>query len=408
MIKILGISTSGLQALRQKCSERKFQVIVRLAFVGRLLLSGAFASLIASVFAPNLAQADEDLPTYKMLSCEQDCPTVIPAKALTSPLPDFPIQYRSNWDVYVEALVDVDFTIGIDGRVKSPVVEFMLGPPEFANSVMQAISQRTYQPATENGVPVEENHRTQFVFRVSDVNRVARPEVAEVYERAVGNAKNGKVSEAIAALNELAARPRLNFYERSTVSFMLAKICLRAEDYLCGLSAIRTATIEQGMFLDRLSLEDAIRLRITLEALNGEFGEAFAWFDFLGKKTLIKDDDPTALLVKRLHATIGSTAALFIDAQIATFSYPSSSDSPSEREALWHHTLLRRSFEFHQINGKLDRFELHCDRHSLVSAVSDKANWSVPLSWSGCYVNVYGASGTKFQFVEMPPAANKQ
>ena len=48
---------------------------------------------------------------------------------------------------------------------------------------------------------------------------------------------------------------------------------------------------------------------------------------------------------------------------------------------------------------------LVCQRHGIRSQVSDKADWTIPASWSGCFINVTGTPGTKFSFVEMAPAA---
>lgn len=79
--------------------------------------------------------------------------------------------------------------------------------------------------------------------------------------------------------------------------------------------------------------------------------------------------------------------------------------SPDAGAPSWQHTLLRRSFSFAEIGGKLNAFELRCDRHGIESAVSDKANWAVPQSWTGCVIYVSGMPGTKFQFVESVPDA---
>jgi hypothetical protein len=347
---------------------------------------------------PARAEAADGIPAYEVLSCEHDCPPFTPATALNKPAPLYPKQFTNVTDVYVEALVDVDFTISTDGSVKNPVVEFLLGPPPFAKSVLYAVSQRTYQPATEGGIPVEENHRIRFMFAMRDISSGARKEVGDAYAKAIGLAKDGKTADAIALLNETAAKPLLNFYERTILAYTLATIEMSTGDYWTGRNNIRIATIDEGHYLDKRVIDNAIRLRIALEALNGEFAESFAWFDILNKRAEVKGDDPMSLLVERLHSAILGTAALTLDARI-----PLTSDPENGGPAFWQHTLLRRSFEFNQVDGTLDHFDLLCNRHSIRSPVSAKADWTVPANWGGCVINVYGVANTKFQFLEMPP-----
>jgi len=366
-------------------------------------ISVAVLSAIVWLASPR-AKADEDIPTYKALRCERDCPPFTEAKEVTVVAPIYPSQYTGGEGVYVEALVDVDFTIAVDGSVKNPFVEFLLGPQAFADSALHAISLRTYQPGTENGLPIAENHRTRFVFSISNPLVGAREEVATSYHRAIELADTGKIADAIAVLNEATAKPLLNFYERTMLAYALAKLYSSTGDYWYARVAVRVATIfEAHYYLDKRVIDTAIRLRITLEALNGDFAESFAWFDILNKRAQVKDDDPISLYIKKLHAAIDSSSPLIMDARISVASGPAKGvDDPLS----WQHTLLRREFEFSQVDGKLDHFDLLCDRHAIRSPVSDKAHWTVPASWTGCVINVFGAPNTKFRFVEMPSAVH--
>jgi hypothetical protein len=176
-------------------------------------------------------------------------------------------------------------------------------------------------------------------------------------------------------------------------AYALAVLDAKAGDYWSGREAIRVATIDEGRFLDEKSIDGALRLRIRLEAACGDLAESLAWYEILKRHSEIKPDDSIAQVIAKLHELIDGPAALTSDARIPLAGEP----------AFWQHTLLKRSFQFQSITGKLDRFDLLCARHSIRSAVSDKANWTVPASWSSCVVNVSGQPGTKFQLVELPP-----
>ena len=357
---------------------------------------------IASVFLVVLAglslfavaaRAEEDIPSYQALNCEKDCPRAVPARVIDAPIPTYPMHYVGYIGPPAEAMVDVDFTIATDGTIKDATVESLIGPQDFAERTLNAVNARRYQPATEGGQPVEESHRIRVLFSIRGTQPGGRMGIVAAYQNALTLADAGKVPEAIATLREIVSRPNLNFYERTVAAYELATLYYKTGDDLDARDMIRIATIGKGRYLDDRSVADAIRLRIRLEALTGEFAEAFTWFAILRAQGV--DDGAERKAIGTLHDLIAAPDPLTADARIP----------PDGMPGFWQHTLLRRSFEIHYIAGKLDSFVLRCQRHGIRSAISDKANWTIPANWSGCFINVTGTPGTKFSFVEMAPTA---
>lgn len=343
--------------------------------------------LYPAVFGIAPAQAEEDIPTYKILTCgNKSCPHIVEPVLVARLEPSFPT-YKAR--LFVEALVDIHYTIGIDGKVSDVKIERLLGPQVFADRARAAVSEWKFKPATEDGKPVTRNKRIRFMFRVRSSSRGARRAVVAKFDDAISLAKNGKTTEAIASLKSIIAQPDLNFYERTMITRELAILYVRSENYEDALVQIRDATISEGYYLDRRVRIEALRLRIELEANNGQLAEAFAWFDILKKYTKVDNDDSVAKLIAKLHASIDAPQPLAFDVKVSDASNP-----------IWQHTLLRRTFGFAQIQGKLDGFELRCDVHGIESAVSDKAQWTVPKSWTGCMIYVKGTPGTGFRFLE--------
>jgi TonB family protein len=358
------------------------------AIVGRILLASL---LICTIARP--ARGDEDIPTYQVLTCQKDCPVFVPAKVVSAPPARFPGLAPSPEGGPSEGIVDVDYTIGPDGTVTRAVVENLIGRPAFADTALEAVKQRTFEPATENGKPVAETRRVRFVFRFQPPLFEASSFFGDHYNHALSWAQANDISDAIEELARAAREPSLSLFERAMANNLLAELYAHSGDYMSAREASRIATIEEGVFLDKRALEPALRLRITLEAKTGEWAEAFAWFEILKRHVSIKDDDHEAQLIARLHSALDGTADLAIDAEIPKTSPPN----------FWFHTLLRRSIEFRNVEGKLDTFELYCGQHAIRSPVSVKADWAIPPSWSGCYITVTGTPGTRFQLLELPP-----
>ena len=108
---------------------------------------------------------------------------------------------------------------------------------------------------------------------------------------------------------------------------------------------------------------------------------------------LLARDDPVTPLIAKLHAMVDGSEPIVTEASVEA----------QDHTPFWQHTLVRRTFAFAAIKGKLDGFDLRCKHDRIVSPVSDTAQWTVPKSWSECTVYVTGTEGTTFQFVELKP-----
>ncbi len=299
--------------------------------------------------------------------------------------------------------MQVRFTIAKDGSVKNIGIERLVGPTDFQDSVIDAVKQWTFRPATENGAPVESNQRRQFFFRIQNPEEGARPEVFDAYRKAMNLFDDKKIDEAAVVLQAILAKPDLDFYERGMASLALANVYASEQKLPEALYLIRDATIDNGKILAKNSQEVALRMRVRLEAANSNIAEALAWFDILKTHTNIPNDDPDAKFVANLHAIIDSQKPLAFAAMT-----PSATSVQQTGDDTWQHTLLKRSLGFADIQGHLAAFQLRCNSHGIESAVSDTARWTIPKSWTDCEIYVDGPPGTKFNFLEAdadtPPA----
>jgi len=68
--------------------------------------------------------------------------------------PDYPIQARQKG---IEGWVDVQFSVGVDGSVKNPVVVRAQPRKIFDRAALQAVKGWKYNPKIEDGKPVEQH-----------------------------------------------------------------------------------------------------------------------------------------------------------------------------------------------------------------------------------------------------------
>lgn len=358
----------------------------------RLAQRSCLAALLMLFAAPAHAQ-DANLPSVAILDCGKNCGIRTAPKRLDDSKPFFPDQealsYPQNYDA--EAFVMIRFTVTAQGTVDDPVVEKLIGPKAFAENSLDALKSRRYQPATADGKPVDfPNMLVSFNFRYSRLQLSAREEVANAYQKAQGLIDDKQFADANAVLLPVLSLEHLNFYERSMVSMLLADSYMGLKDYLLAREYIRDATIMNGDFLDKEGLTSALRLRVRLDALTGQYADAFEAYGTLQKKTDLDANDTDTKLIGVLRKRLDDPRPIMVPGMIpATGYFP-----------LWDHTLLRRHFSFPQVTGKVDRFELRCDQQRIASSVSTTAEWHVPDDWSNCMLDVFGDAGAKFTVLE--------
>lgn len=332
----------------------------------------------------------QELPSYSALSCEGACPTVTPARRVTGPHVTY-----DGATMQGEGVVDVSFTIGTDGHVKDPIVEQATGGGVFIKAAEDALAHDVYEPATENGKPVEANRQMRFMYvpGAAGLQENSRPSTEQAYKDAV--AKQSDPAAAIAALKAIGAQGGLNLHEAAMVSGAQAQIEATSGDIGDAVRDSQKAVIDGGGMLNAEESEQQLRLNIILEARAGQYANAFPVFEALKHVAHgVPDDAPEARLIAGLHADLASSKPLWSNAKIT--------DPP---DGVWTHTMLRRSFGFANIKGAIGKFHLRCDTHGIEAAVNDSSTWTIPASWSGCIILVEGTPGTTFQFGEAPPAA---
>jgi len=353
-----------------------------------------FITLLVAMLTGFAAQAQEELPAFKILSCREHCGSMTAAQLVQSPTTTYPTRDIGRMDTYVEAAVVVNFTIAADGRVKDAIVEDLIGPSEFGDAAIDSVTGRLYKPATEDGKPVAQHDaRLRFMFIVKG-EKAARQEVVDEYRHALAFAADGDVKKAIDALNAILARQRLNFYERAMTSDALANFYLKTEDFDDALDRIRDATLSNGDFLEPRLQKDAIRLRLLLEAHAGQLSQAFDLFDYLKSHWKEPVADADTRLIADLHAMMNDPKPIGVPGKIPT----------SGRTPTWRHVLFRRSFGFNKIGGKLDHFDLRCDQQTIESPITETARWTIPNRWSNCLLFVYGDPAATFQLLEYADA----
>lgn len=131
----------------------------------------ALTAAPSPILAPDLSLATSGLPTLKKilkfsrggkLSSPKFATNLIPAIRIP------PIYPQRALNMGIEGVVTVEFTIGIDGSVKDPVIVKARPENIFNKAVLQAIKKWKYEPGMVDGKLKEIRARQDISFTLSD------------------------------------------------------------------------------------------------------------------------------------------------------------------------------------------------------------------------------------------------
>lgn len=346
---------------------------------------------------PTAATAPPALPAVQKDFCKKGAAVegfTPAARASAGASVEFPEAEAANES---EGWVRVGFTIDTEGATKDIVVLDQVGPPAMARAARLAVKRWVYKPAREGDRAVEQyGNSVELVFRRENVgNTGVHDEAIAKFDEGRALVAAGKYGEGIAVLEETLERP-LTLYEQAKVSFALAFAYERSNDRPRALAHIRHALIEGGRFLDKGVVPSARRMRVRLEAANGNLVHAACApalpatdpFDPTGA-----DIKETAKVIADAKARLSAMPALEVEATLVR-------DPAVERGGVWEKQLTRSKFRFARVIGIVEDFRLVCTRQLAGGAVNESAHWSVPASAGTCTLRVAGEVGAAFKLIE--------
>ena len=346
---------------------------------------------VALLLMASLAQAQDMPPPDEvvMLPCDGKCAAITPPVGIREPRPVFPKQY--TYGNYSEGFVQLEFTIGADGRVGDIRTVRLLGPEAFANSAKRAVQDWLYKPAMLDGEAVAISHPLLVYFSVIFGGQLgARPAIASAYKKASVLLADKKLEDANAILMEALKEPKLNLYERGMITNLTSLIAYERKDYVAARDMLDLTRFYQGKAPPDV-LRSMLRTDIAASLSAGDLAEAVITLRALTRAKGFDPADPLIKLVADTRTRIDPLPSFAASARI-----PDAADSDG-----FTFTPYRRNFTFTNIVGKLDRYTLSCRERQVESPIAEKVDWHVPKNWSGCHLFIRGTPGTTFDIVQM-------
>ena len=295
----------------------------------------------------------------------------------------------------------LSFVISPTGDVTEPMIEDSSGVESFERAALRAVEGWKYTPAMEDGEPVEQAMvKTRIFFQLEGAaQQGASSAFIAKYRRISRSINDDDFAAAEPLIAELEFGERNNLYEDAW--FWWTKYVYLAESGSTDTAEMRRCLqraigYEQEYLPPDQFVAAAERL-VVAHARALDVSAAIATFERLrDAKTARRSDSYERAVAnlqptyERLLAIINGEDLLVTNGTVGEFDY-------------WVHDLLRRSFSFADITGRLSALDIRCERGTRrYDAVPAETIWTVPKSWGTCGAYVKGEPGTTFAFQEYP------
>jgi len=309
--------------------------------------------------------------------------------------PKFPRNAATNGR---EGWVIVSYVVTTKGRVSDPLVQDSSGIPAFEKAALKAVKKWQYEPATYNGVPVEQCHTTHKITFAIEDNAGARDFFVRGYGEASELLVNSDPEGAQEILTRLMQKDGLNLYETARAWLLQAAIADARGDREETLRSYYRAGVSNGEWMEPEVQAQLLRAIFIMEVGNRDYAAAMKAYESLAAMPQYAPED----LVEIENAAAEIQAQVASSATLSTPGLLERHGSGEDVDPIWYYSPLRRTIAFDKIEGKASNFELRCEWRRYRDKVDPARVWRIPESWGDCQIIVFGQEGTRFKLLELP------
>jgi TonB family protein len=303
--------------------------------------------------------------------------------------PKYPMNAAKNGR---EGWARLSFVIEKDGSVSNVLVTETSGSRDFAQAAKSAISKWQYQPAFENGEPIQQcvnSVQMDFTMNNGGEKGVSR-KFRSKYKKSVAALENKDFEQVEQLMLEFNKFKSMHLSESNYLHLFGANYAKAINDKeleLFHLTRVRFSDVASYSEKDKLAtLNEILLLQISLN----EIIPAIKTYERIIKLDAAKPYlEKFERLMVQLDDYINSDKNVIIPADIKTNDY-------------WHTALIRNEFTLTNIKGSLNKLDVRCANKRHIYAVEENNTWKLPKNWKKCSLFVYGDDNTTFDLVEHP------
>jgi len=351
----------------------------------KLLLPFTFSAVALSPLS-YASQSDTE-PTTKV----KQIATITDAVVKHRKEPRYPIQEAKNGR---EGWTILSYVIETDGSVSNILVEESSGRKSFDKAAIRAAKKWRYQPALENGKPVQQcQNRVKIDFSIGGAQGAVSHQFQKQYKKILALIENGELALAKEKIDQLKSFKQWRLSEEMYFSLAQASYARKTGNKKLELISLERALTANSNNLNPefhfSTLQHIYRLNLSLNRLH----DALATYDKIAEMAPNESQlKPFTENKNIIEDFINGDQDIVLNGAIGASN-------------TWSHSLVRNSFSLSNIEGSLHKLDVRCANKRHVFTVENNTSWEIPQNWQHCSIYVYGDKDTQFQLTEHPDTA---
>jgi len=306
-----------------------------------------------------------------------------PPKGIDLQEPQYPPSQRAAGS---DGWVIVNMMVDPEGKPYEATVVDSTGNAVLEKAALAAVEKWRFEPATLNGKPIHAGGSYKINFVLTGESGASET-FALTYRKLVKAVQKGERERADSLLAQL--KPR-NLYEDAYAGLANYTYAHKWGSVEQQLSAVRRAIAGENSarYLPKGAFISAQQAALALELQTHDFGQALRTW------AALRDDlDPT--LRAQYQKTMDQIETLRTSDEAFAVS------GEITKGTSWYHLLLKNRFQIEVANGAVAEIKLRCSRQYVSFHFDPQLQYTVKGGDRGCWMEVVGDPGTKFQLVQL-------
>lgn len=315
--------------------------------------------------------------------------TIIDPEPLVRVPPKYPIkaarENRSGWTKF-------SFIIEKDGSVSNILELDSSGSEDFSKAAVKALKKWQYQPAMENGQPIQQCINTvQLDFKMAqNKSGGVRRRFKKTYNSAMEALNEKKFEKVEALITKLASYKYRHATENNFLHLISSEYYEALGDKQKQLTSLNKVRFSYDNVISDRHMLSVLNKQFLLSVHLNKFHSAYNAYERIKKLDITKPNmENYDKVIAQIDEFIGGDQDIVVVADI-------------DDKDFWRYPLIRNEFSLIDISGSLNKLDVRCANKRHVYTVEENNTWSIPQSWKNCSVLVYGDDNTRFKLVEHP------
>lgn len=283
------------------------------------------------------------------------------------------------------------FIIEADGSVSNVISLNNSGSKDFVSSAQKAILTWQYEPAFENGQPIQRCVNDVVIdFSMDQAGETGvTKRFRSFYRKALLALEEKDYSKLDTLLKKMSATKYMHLSENNFIQTVKAKYAQALGDknqQLFHLKQIHFPSKDKNETQALAILNQRFFLEIELNLLQSAYNT-------YKKLESLKAASPYLAqykeVISKVDQVINSNEEIVVKANLHDDDY-------------WSHALVRNSFSINDVEGELNKIDIRCANKRFEYSFKSNNTWTIPAKWQQCSLYIFGDDEAKFNLIELP------